>query len=599
MPISASDAAGGLRQQLSLLRRLLAYALRQRPSLAAVAALGVLSAGIELVAMASLIPVSEIATGRSVPQDSFWHDMATSVGMAPGLIAYCAIFLTLVLLRLLSAGAVSALTSLAFRRLIAHFSARAFEAFTRHLSFAQVQKESIGHYITLAGDEANRASQIVAAVTRLIPIAALAVLYAAALFLHSPQLGFAVLAFFALTLISLWGGFRKSLELGRRQQQESRTLNTHFIESLSGLRTVRGYNGEAFVADKYDRMIRGYAWTSFAVDFVNLLGRMVPAALLALVLLTSLLLFVDEQAFYQHIAFVFIAAVMVMRLLPVVGQGLDALLRLTADLKAASNVSEVLDVVRSAGTHASASLPALAKAIQRIEFDNVSFRYGDAAPEVVRNFSACFVAGSSYAIAGPSGSGKSTLVDLLLGYFAPASGRILVNGEDMIGLATESLRRRIALVEQSTRVFNVSIAQNVLLGRSLSHSDAQRALVDAGMEDVVARLDEGADTVLAYQGSNLSGGQRQRLGIARGLAGNPDVLILDESTAGLDVDTRDRVIVRLKQLYRDRILILLTHDEGLLSQVDSVVRLQPTTGSQGPLAQVDASRASPRFMGEK
>jgi ABC-type multidrug transport system fused ATPase/permease subunit len=443
-----------------------------------------------------------------------------------------------------------------------------------------VQKETIGHYITLAGDEANRASQIVASFTRLVPIGALVCLYGAALFVHSAQLGTAILLFFLVTLLSLWGGFRKSLELGRRQQQESRTLNTHFIESLSGLRTVRGYNGEDFVSDKYDRMISGYAWTSFAVDLVNLLGRMIPAALLVLLLLAGILLFLDERTFSQHVAFAFVSAAMVMRLLPVVGQGLDAMLRLTADLKAASNVSEVLEVVRSAGSKPSGARLAMLKSIVRIDFEKVRFSYGDAAPDVLRDFSATFEAGHSYAIAGPSGSGKSTLVDLLLGFFAPRSGRIRVNGIDVSEIPMESLRHRIALVEQSTRVFHASILQNVVLGRNLPQADAERSLADAEMEDFVARLNDGADTVLAFQGSNLSGGQRQRLGIARGLAGAPDVIILDESTAGLDADTRDRVVRKLRQLFRERILILLTHDEDLLSQVDVVVSIAPA--SAGP-----------------
>jgi ABC-type multidrug transport system fused ATPase/permease subunit len=549
------------------------HALGAFPMLYVAVVLSVLSAGTELVAMISLFPLVEIAAGRAIPPTSIWGGLsALFPGRAPVLV-FLSFFLGMLIVRVATAALVALLSASLYRRMIAYFSANSFEAFVKHLSFSEIQKKTIGHFITLAGDEANRASQIVLATVRLIPTTLLALLYLLTLFAHSLWIGGTVTAILILVGLGIGGAFRRSRDLGARQQTESRALNTFFVDALSGLRTVRGFNAESYAASRYREMIQQYARTCFAVDSVNILGRALPALVLLTVAALGALAWLEADALSANLAFAMAAVVMVLRFFPLVGQGLDIAMRLMADLRAGENVAAVIDVgegARMAPVHESA---ATMQAIRRIQFDRVTFSYVEQTP-VLEDFSATFEPGRIYAIVGPSGSGKSTLVDLLLGFYSPSAGRVSANGIDIREIGFQAVRSRVAIVEQQARLLSDSVRHNLAFGRTVSVLELERAIRAARLEEVIAALPAGYDSPVMYQGSNFSGGQRQRIGIARALAKLVDVLILDESTAGLDPETRDALIENLRQLYHDKILIFLTHDQDVIAKADQVIVLK-------------------------
>src|SRR5262249_9044562 len=150
--------------------------------------------------------------------------------------------------------------------------------------------------------------------------------------------------------------------------------------------------------------------------------------------------------------------------------------------------------------------------------------------------------GRSYALVGPSGSGKSTLLDLLLGFYAPSRGEIFVNKEPLELIAPSSLRKKVVLVSQDAAIFNDTVMNNLCLGMNVDQINVERACQIACIDEFVAGLPAGYNTVLNYKGTNLSGGQKQRIGIARAVLRRPDVLLLDESTSALDVETRKTVV---------------------------------------------------------
>jgi len=166
-------------------------------------------------------------------------------------------------------------------------------------------------------------------------------------------------------------------------------------------------------------------------------------------------------------------------------------------------------------------------------------------------------------------------VDLLLKFFAPQSGRILVNGSDIAGLSAPSLRRRISLSEQATRIFYDTVQHNVAFGRQVSDAEVLQALDEVNLADFISQLPDGAQTFMAYQGSNFSGGQRQRVGLARALLLSRDVLIMDESTSALDRATKERILANIFSRYRDKIVIFIAHDQDILERVDEVIHLRP------------------------
>jgi ABC-type multidrug transport system fused ATPase/permease subunit len=556
--------------QLRVIRNLVGYVVRIRPDAIAAILIGILSSGLELASLVSLLPLSRLAGHQVISPTSPWHRIPVALGFEPNVKFYATMFLGLLILRAITLAASGLLVSHLNRSLISHFSARALEAYTRHLSFAEVQSQSVGHFMAVAGEEANRAANIIASILKLAPLFVLFTLYGVMLFVQAWQIGVALIVFSLVVMLSLMGIFRRSHAIGERQQRESRALNTHFIETLSGLRTVRSLTGESFVTARYDQMMKQYARTGFAIDSLNQVASMLPTVFLALVLLVAGLS-AGNDYLTVILPVIMVGAMMVLRLLPLAAQTLDLTQRLAADLKAGETITELLAAVKSARVAEANSLPPLDEPIHEIEFRDVSFRYGPETPLVLNGFNATFRAGKSYAISGHSGVGKSTIIDLLLKFYQPQAGQIRVNGQDVRQFSDQSLRRRIVLAEQAVRIFYDTIEHNVQFGRDATREDVTRTLNMVGLDDFLAALPEGQLTLLNYQGSNVSGGQRQRIGLARALLKDADVLVMDESTSALDQATREKVLARALPRYKDRILIFIAHDPAILAQVDEVL----------------------------
>lgn len=563
--------------RLAILKKLIVHVVARQPSVIASTAVGIVSSGIEVLAISSLIPISLLATGLPIKATSPWRRIPAALGFEPNVKFYATVFITLLLVRTISSGINMALVASTYRRLIAHFSSRALDAFISHLSFGNIQKQSVGHFIAVTGDEANRAAQIIMYIMRIIPVFTLMAFYLATLIYQSWIFGMMLLAFFGITILCLGEAFRVSLQLGRTQQDQARDASTHLLESLNGLRTVRGFNGETYVASRYEKMMADYVRTCFKIDVVNLLSRTLPATLLLALILVLTLNFIEISWFTANLSTIFVGLMMVLRVLPLAGQLLDYGMRLLADLKAAENVGLVLDAIQEDTDRQQRTahiLPARAT-IERIDFDHVTFRYTDDTPLILNNFTYSFLAGRSYAIVGPSGIGKSSLIDLFLKFYAPSSGAIRINGIDISDLPSSWIRARVAFAEQTTRLFYDTVLRNVLFGREVDRDAGMAALRVVGLGDFLETLPDGADTVLTYQGSNFSGGQRQRVGLARALLLPADALVIDEGTSALDPATKTALVEQILARYRDKIVIFVTHDMSVVEAMDEVVTLSP------------------------
>ncbi|MCW5798240.1 MAG: ABC transporter ATP-binding protein [Nitrospira sp.] len=569
---------------LTTIHALVAYAARKFPLLAACVLLSLISVAMELAAMTSLVPLTELAVGHVIPSTSTWSRIPQWFGHAPDIAFYMVLFWLLISLRLITSFASSVLVSYLSRQMIAHFSSEAFTAFVNLLAFEEIQQRSVGYFINLAGDEANRASQVITALLRLIPVAMLGLLYFSALAYQSWWVAMGVLAFLALSLAALGQTFRKVHELGACQQQESRDLNSHFLDSLNSLRTVRSYTAEGFVSQEYQRMIYGYARTCFRIDALSLLSSFVPALILVLVSGAAILWMIDVSALAAYVSVIMVAVVLLLRFFPVAGQAIDIFLRLVADLRAGDDLRRVLRDVSSRKVMAPvADECVIAPPIHHIRFETVSFAYPQREP-VLQAFTVSFCAGNNYAVLGRSGIGKSTFVDVLLKFYVPHSGRITVNDVDLCRVNTQWLRDRIRVVEQHAKLFNDTIYHNVAFGAQVTLDVVREACRIACIDSDIERLSEGYNTLVTYQGGNLSGGQRQRLAIARALVRNPDVLILDESVNALDTALRRQVMTSILHAYRQRIVICITHDPAVSEQFERVLDFVRLKAEPQPLS---------------
>jgi subfamily B ATP-binding cassette protein HlyB/CyaB len=219
-----------------------------------------------------------------------------------------------------------------------------------------------------------------------------------------------------------------------------------------------------------------------------------------------------------------------------------------------------------------ARLPAIRGTVR---FDHVDFRYRVDGPEILHDVSFEVPAGQTLGIVGPSGSGKSTVAKLVQRLYVPESGRVLVDGMDLVMADPAWLRRQIGVVLQENMLFNRSVRDNIALADPAMPTERVIAAARlAGAHDFILELAEGYDTVVGERGSTLSGGQRQRIAIARALVTNPRILIFDEATSALDYESERIVQQNMRAIARGRTVLIIAHRLSTVRGADRIVTLE-------------------------
>jgi ATP-binding cassette subfamily B protein len=209
-----------------------------------------------------------------------------------------------------------------------------------------------------------------------------------------------------------------------------------------------------------------------------------------------------------------------------------------------------------------------------IRFEGASFAYPSARRPALESASVDIPAGATVAIVGPSGAGKTTLANLLLRFWDPSAGRILIDGVDLKDFVLDHLRGRVSLVSQDTYLFNDTLRANVALARPDADEKAIYAALDqAALAEFIMSLPEGLDTRVGERGVQLSGGQRQRVAIARAFLKNAPTLVLDEATSHLDAVSEAQVRTALDVLMRERTTIVIAHRLSTVRNADFLVVL--------------------------
>jgi ATP-binding cassette, subfamily B, bacterial len=216
--------------------------------------------------------------------------------------------------------------------------------------------------------------------------------------------------------------------------------------------------------------------------------------------------------------------------------------------------------------------PDLPRITNDITFDHVTFHYEGALEPVLDNLSLKLNVGKTIAIVGPSGSGKSTLLNLILRLYVPDEGRVTIDGVDIRKVTRESLRHSMAVVFQENMLFNMSIRENIRLGKEgATDEEVEEAARKAEIHRYIMSLPQKYDTLVGERGDTLSGGQRQRIAIARAIIRNPSVLLLDEATSALDQTTEAAINRTLLKVATGRTMIWSTHRLTSVVDMDEII----------------------------
>jgi ATP-binding cassette subfamily B protein len=206
-----------------------------------------------------------------------------------------------------------------------------------------------------------------------------------------------------------------------------------------------------------------------------------------------------------------------------------------------------------------------------VRFEDVSFSY-EVEREILNNVSFEVPAGRMVAIVGPSGAGKSTISRLLFRFYQPSSGKITIDGQDILGVTQSSLRREVGMVPQDTVLFNDTIAYNIRYGRAgASDAELRGAARMAQIDDFIMSLPAGYNTMVGERGLKLSGGEKQRVAIARTILKSPPILMLDEATSALDSYTEKEIQGALEKVAQDRTTLVIAHRLSTVVHADEII----------------------------
>ena len=222
---------------------------------------------------------------------------------------------------------------------------------------------------------------------------------------------------------------------------------------------------------------------------------------------------------------------------------------------------------------------------REIRLDDVSFSY-DGIDTVLKGVNVVIRFGERVAIVGPNGGGKSTLVNIVCRFYDPTTGRVLLDGVPLTEMSLHDLRRRIAMVTQQTELFNESIHYNIRYGRwDATDEEIEEAARKAHAHEFIADFPDGYRTMVGPNGFRLSGGQRQRISLARAFLRNAEILVLDEATSQIDVDSERLIHEALARYVENRTVLMITHRASTLALADAIVEVDQGRVTKRPARQ--------------
>jgi ATP-binding cassette subfamily B protein len=389
----------------------------------------------------------------------------------------------------------------------------------------------------------------------------------------NPQLTLVVLPILPLALIIFMVFGAVSQPLFVKVQQRISALNTVLQENLAGIKVVKAFTREKSEEQKFNdaasalmkQQVAVARVFSFLFPLVFLIANVGQALVLYFggrQIINNTLTLGQYQEFSLYLIFIFFPLAQLGIIISQMSQASASAGRIFEILDAKSDVEDKPDAV---------VLPAVQG---KVAFDNVTFRYFGGGDPVLSEVSFEAEPGQTVALLGATGSGKTTIINLIPRFYDPSEGRVLIDGHDLRDVTLESLRSQIGIVLQETTLFSGTIRDNIAFGKpNASQEEIEAAAKAAAAHDFILSFPQGYDTPVGERGTTLSGGQKQRMAIARAVLMDPHILILDDSTSAVDLETEYHIQKALDQLMQGRTSFVIAQRISTVMHADQILVL--------------------------
>ena len=445
----------------------------------------------------------------------------------------------------------------------------------QNLSFSYHDKNQTGQLMVRATDDVEKVRLFIG--QGLLQLVGAVILLAGTviiLFTSNVPLAWAAMPILPVAIITFVIFASLAQPMFSKVQQKLSYLNTVLQENLAGIKVIKAFTREKEQQVKFkhaadetmEQQIAVSRLFTFMFPFIFLVANLGQAAILYLggqQIIAGTLSLGAWQEFSIYLMYLFFPIMMFGMIVTQMGQASASAERIFEILDAKSDIVDKPGAVK------------LPKVKGNVRFENVTFRYFGGGEPVLNNVSFEAKPGETIALLGATGSGKTTIINLLPRFYDPSEGKITIDGYDLRDVTLDSLRSQIGIVLQETTLFSGSIRENIAFGKpEATLEEIQNAARAAAAHEFIMSFPDGYDTHVGERGQTLSGGQKQRVSIARALLLNPRILILDDSTSSVDLNTETQIQSALDTLMKGRTSFVIAQRIGTVMNADQILVLE-------------------------
>lgn len=526
----------------------------------------VLVAGIlEAISLAALLPLLGLIILEDSKQESYiteiFEQLFITIGLSPSLEGLLLVIVFSVILKSLFVAASSCLSGICATHAIQIFRRKLIEK-TVDVEWLFFTSKKTGDFTAAMTTEVNKIGNAYIQTVRLLSNIIQVIVYVTLSFSIAPAISVGAITIGLILYILLQSFFKTARENGKRQTDLMKKFMSRIIENVTAMKTIKAMSLE----NSFEKFMREDIGNLFQLQKKIILNREVLKSIYepttVLVVAISIYLMLTNGNFSIH-------ELITMALLfqRTVSKFSDLQINYHSIVKCEAAYWYVTDLAEVLGKEQERLGGIKAVFKSKIFFKDVSYSYKRDA--VLKNVNFTLEKGSFVGILGPSGSGKTTLVDLLIGLLKPSSGSIFIDGTNLKDASLKEWRSIIGYVPQGAAIYNDTIKNNICLwSDDYTEKDINEVLELSGLTELVKQLPEGIHSSLGERGEKFSGGQVQRIALARALIRKPEILVMDETTSGIDLASRKIILNTIYSLRGSTTVIMITHQEDVVEGCD-------------------------------